>query len=164
MIYNFTMVDDFLTWIKNKAPLNEAETRYSVEVNYRTTTDDALKQVAKITLGYASAALKKEDFHVKQVFEEDPLRILVSSRKWDDGEWVVVVSWNPKKACYIITPGYYNKDRKTVSYKRENSKDCEGKSASEITRAVKNAMHHLKKKPDRHVEKLKSVPKKRGPK
>ena len=163
MIY--TYMQDFIGWLNSKsARLDEAETRYSVEVNFRTTTDEALKQVAKITLGYVSAALKKENFHVKQVFEEEPLRILVSSRNWDDGEWVTVVSWNPDKQCYIVTPGFFNKDRKTVTFKQEHSKNCDAKSAAEITRVVKNAMHHLKSKPDRHVEKLKKVPMKRGPK
>ena len=159
-------MQDFIEWLNsgNAHRLNEAETRYSVEVNFRTTTEDALKQVAKITLGYVSAALKKEDFHVKQVFEEEPFRILVSSRNWDDGEWVTVVSWNTHRSCYIVTPGFYNRDRKTVSYKQDHSKSCDGKSAAELTRAVKNAMHHLKNKPDRHIEKLKKVPMKRGPK
>jgi hypothetical protein len=131
-------------------------------VNYRTKTDEVLKHAAKITLGYASAALKKADFHVKQVFEEDPLRILVSTRNWDDGEWVGVVSWQPKKRCYIVSRGFYNKDRKSVSV--QHSKDCNAESAAEIVREVQNLMHSLKDKPDRHVEKLKKVPLKRGPK
>lgn len=151
----------FINWLKNQN-LTEADTRYSVEVNYRTKTDEVLKHAAKITLGYASAALKKADFHVKQVFEEDPLRILISTRHWDDGEWVGVVSWQPKKRCYIVSRGFYNKDRKSVSV--QHSKDCNAESAAEITKEVRNLMHSLKDKPDRHVEKLKKVPLKRGPK
>lgn len=152
----------FIGWLKEKTTLTEADARYSVDVNYRSTMADVLKQAAKITLGYASAALKKLDFHVKQVFEEDPLRILVSGRNWDDGEWVCIVSWNPQEACYVISRGFYNKDRKTVSV--QQSKKCEADNAAEITAQVKNLMHNLKDTPDRHVQKLKKVPLKRGPK
>lgn len=152
----------FINWLKHQTTLAEADTRYSVEVNYRTTLDDVLKHAAKVTLGYASAALKKLDFHVKQVFEEEPFRILVSTRNWDDGEWVCVVSWNAQEACYVISRGFYNKDRKTVSV--QQSKKCEAENAAEITSQVRNLMHNLKEVPDRHVQKLKKVPLKRGPK
>lgn len=151
----------FISWIKT-GPLNEVDTRYSVEVNFRTKTDEVLKNYAKICLGYVSAALKKSDFHVRQVFERDPHRIIVSMRNWDDGEWVAVVSWNPNKKCFILSKGFYNKDRKSVSV--QNSEDCDSDNAADITRKVKNVMHDLKDKPDRHVEKLKKVPLKRGPK
>jgi hypothetical protein len=79
----------FIGWLKTQDTLAEADTRYSVEVNFRTKIDEVMKNAAKITLGYASAALKKAEFHVRQVFEEDPLRILVSTRNWDDGEWIL---------------------------------------------------------------------------
>lgn len=151
----------FIDWLKSQVALNEADTRYSVEVNFRTSVEEVLKHAAKITLGYASAALKKLDFHVKQVFEEDPVRIMISSRNWDDGEWVGLVSWNNKEHCYIISKGFYNKDRKSVSV--QSSKRSDAQSAAEITREIRNMMHGLKNKPDRHVEKLKKVPLKRGP-
>jgi Zn-finger protein len=131
-------------------------------VNFRTKIDEVMKNAAKITLGYASAALKKAEFHVRQVFEEDPLRILVSNRNWDDGEWVCLVSWNPEHKCFVISKGFYNKDRKSVSV--QGSKHCNAENASEIANEVKNMMHSLKDKPDRHVEKLKKAPLKRGPK
>lgn len=151
----------FIGWLKNQEKLNESDTRYSVEVNFRTKTEEILKNAAKITLGYVSAALKKSDFHVKQVFEESPLRILVSSRNWDDGEWVGVVSWNPNKMCYIISNGFYNKSRKTVSVQK--SINCDAENAAEIFKKIKQIMHDLKNKPDRKIEKLKKVPLKRGP-
>jgi len=151
----------FINWLKN-GTLIEADTRYSVEINFRTKTDEVLKHAAKITMGYASAALKKLDYHVKQVFEEEPFRILISARHWDDGEWVGVVSWNPKEKCYIISRGFYNKDRKSVSVQK--SEKCDVENAAEIVKEVKNLMHSLKNEPDRHVEKLKKVPLKTGPK
>lgn len=152
----------FISWLKQNSDLNENNTRYSVEVNFRTKTDEVLKQAAKITLGYVSAALKKNNYHVKQVFEEEPLRILVSSRNWDNGEWVGLVSWNPQHNCYVISKGFYNKDRKSVSI--QSTKKCEAENASEIFAQVKNIMHELKDKPDRKVQQLKKVPLKRGPK
>jgi hypothetical protein len=156
------MVPNFTDWLKSQTPLQEADTRYSIEINYRSRTDEVLHNAAKITLGYASAALKKAEFHVKQVFEEEPLRILVSNRNWDDGEWVVVASWNPKEKCYVISKGFYNKDRKSVSV--QSSKRSEATNAAEIVADVRNMMHNLKGVPDRHVEKLKKVPLKTGPK
>jgi hypothetical protein len=152
----------FISWLKQHQIITESDTRYSVEVNFRTRTKEVLESAAKITLGYASAGLKKKNFHVKQVFDESPLRILVSARNWDDGEWVGVASWNPNQMCYIISKGFYNKDRKSVSVKE--SKKCDAENASEIVNDVINLMHYLKDQPDRHVQKLKRVPLKRGPK
>ena len=151
----------FIGWLKSQEIMTEADTRYSVEVNYRTKTTEILHNAAKITLGYASAALKKAEFHVKQVFEEEPLRILVSTRNWDDGEWVCVVSWNPKEHSYLISKGFFNKDRKSVSVQQTHKLEVE--SAAQITDAVRNMMHNLKDVPDRHIEKLKKIPLKRGP-
>jgi hypothetical protein len=137
-------------------------TRYSIEVNFRTMPDEVLDAFAKIALGYVSAGIKQHNFHVKHVYTEKPIRILVSSRNWDDGEWIVIVSWNPDHKCFIVSKGFYNKDRNTASI--QSSEKCQGDSASEITKQVYNLMHELKGKPDRHIEKLKPVPLKRGPK
>ena len=157
----FKNMRSFIGWIIDQSNLNEAETRYSVEVNFRTRTDEVLSQAAKITLGFASAALKKADLHVKQIFEQEPYRIMVSARNWDDGEWVVMALWNPQDKCYIMSKGFYNKDRKSVSV--QQSKKSDAVNASQITQELKNMMHSVKDQPDRHVEKLKKVPLKRGP-
>lgn len=135
--------------------------RYSIHVNYRTTMDDALEGFAKLVLGYVSAGLKKMGFHTKHVFDEKPLRLLVSSRNWDDGEWTGLVSWSHKDRCFLISKGFYNKDRKTVSI--QSTSKC-ADNAAEITKQLHNTMHSLKDKPDKHTEKLKPVPLKRGPK
>lgn len=155
---------DYSEYENKRRMLNETaqHTRYSVEINYRTTTEEVLEANAKITLGYVSAALKSAGLHCKQVFDAKPIRMLVSNRNWDDGEWIGVVSWNPKLACYVITKGFYNKDRKTVSV--QASHKCPGDSAAAITKELRNLMHGLKDKPDRHAEKMKPVPLKRGPK
>lgn len=154
----------FEEYERSRHLLHEAAsaTRYSVEVNYRTTTEEVLVANAKITLGYVSAALKAANLHCKQVFDATPIKILISSRNWDDGEWIVCVSWNSKLSCYVLTRGFFNKDRKTISV--QSSHKVSGTSASDITKDVRNTMHELKDKPDRHREKLKSVPLKRGPK
>jgi len=137
-------------------------TRYSVEVNYRSKVKEVLEAYAKIVLGYVSAALKQNDYHVKQVFDESPMRIIVSTRNFDDGEWTGIVLFNPHKECFIVAKGFYNKNRKTVSI--QGSKKCDGDSAAEITKEIRNVMHNLKGKKDRYREKLRPVPLKRGPK
>lgn len=136
--------------------------RYAIEVNYRTTSKEALEGFAKIALGYVSAALKNHGYHTKHVFTEKPLRLLVSSRNWDDGEWAGVVTWNPDHACFVISKGFYNKDRRSVSI--QSTKKCDGESAADVAKELHNQMHNLKDKPDRHIQKLKPVPLKRGPK
>lgn len=137
-------------------------TRYSVEVNYRTSMKDAQEAFAKICLGYVSAALKNSGYHVKLVLDETPLRVLVSSRNWDDGEWVGLVSYNPEHHSFYMSKGFYNRDRKTVSIQK--SDNLKGNAASDIASELRNMMHHIKNVPDRHREKLKPVPLKRGPK
>ena len=42
--------------------------RYAIDVNYRTTGEEALEGFAKICLGYISAAMKGHGFHTKHVF------------------------------------------------------------------------------------------------
>jgi hypothetical protein len=136
--------------------------RYSIEVNYRTKKDEALEGFAKIALGYVSAALKNHNYHTKHVFSEKPLRLMVSTRNWDDGEWVGCVTWNHDHNCFVISKGFYNKDKKSMSIQK--SERCKGDNAAEVSKELVNLMHRLKDQPDRQTEKLKPVPLKRGPK
>jgi len=155
--------DNTLFFLRFPTLLESADsTRYSVEVNFRTTTDENLSAYAKIVLGYVSAGMKQHNFHIKHVYTEDPVRILVSSRNFDDGEWVVIVSWNPKDKCFIVSKGFYNKDRRTVSV--QDSEKCNADNAAEITKLVFNMMHDLKSKPDNHMSKMKGLKLKTGPK
>lgn len=148
---------------RNENLLEAVETsRYSVEVNYRTTGEEALEGFAKICLGYISAALKRAGYHTKHVYSEKPLRLLVSARNWDDGGHTGCVTWNPEHKCFVLSKGTYNRDRGTISISK--SEKCTGNSASEITKELINTMHQLKQEPDKHKEKLKPVPLKRGPK
>lgn len=151
---------NFVEWLINEST---GSSRYSVEVNYRTQIDEVLKNFAQICLGYASAGLKKEDFHVKQVFDDSLPRIMVSQRNWDDGTWTVVVSWNPHHKCFFVSKGFYRKETKHVSKQGESVK-CPAGNASEVVKLVKNLMHKLKDEKDDHIQKLKKVPLKRGPK
>lgn len=139
-------------------------TRYSIEINYRSTIKEVLSHFAKICLGYVSANLKQNNLHVKHMYDVDPLRLLVASRNFDDGEWIVAITFNPEHdgGCFIISKGFWNKERRTVSI--QSSKKCSGDSAAEISKDVRNMMHDLKGKPDRFKEKLKAVKLKRGPK
>ncbi len=135
-------------------------TRYSIEVNFHSKTKEVGENFAKICLGYVSAALKQNDYHIKHVYDDSPIRILVSSRNWDDGEWVGCVSFDGND--FLISKGYYNKMRRTISV--QSTKKCNGSSASEITSEIRNLMHSLKDEPDKHQEKLKPALMKRGPK
>ena len=157
-------MDTFIQWLKNDEVLEEGSdyTRYSIEASYRSNKDEILKAFAKICLGYVSAGMKNANYHVRQVFDQDPVRIMISTRNWDDGEWVAVVSWNPHKRCFIISKGFFNKNRKTVSV--QSSKESSAENAADIVKELKNMMFDLKDKPDRHIEKLKKVPLKSGPK
>jgi hypothetical protein len=136
--------------------------RYAIEVNYRTTMKDAQEGYAKIALGYVSAALKAHGFHVKMVFTEKPMRLLVSSRNWDDGEWVGMITYNPDHSCFMLCRGFYNRERKTISIQKHDKMDAN--SPAEMASELRNLMHTLKDTPDAHQEKLKPVPLKRGPK
>lgn len=136
--------------------------RYSVEVNYKTNLKEVLDGFSKISLVYVSAALKQNGYHVKRVFEEYPFRVLVSSRNWDDGEWVGMVSFDKNSQCFIISRGFYNKDKRTISIQR--SEKCKYETPAEVAKELKSLMEDLKGQKDRHLEKLKGVKLKTGPK
>lgn len=151
----------FSEWVR----LDEASSnsRYSVEVNYRTKAGEVLDGFAKISLGYVSASLKRSGYHVKQVFDEKPIRILVSSRNWDDGEWVGMISYQSEGSHgkFLMSNGFYNRDRKTVSIQR--TAECREETAAGIAKELINMMYDLRGKPDMKREKLNPVRLKRGP-
>jgi hypothetical protein len=136
--------------------------RYSIEVNYRTDVEEVLDGFAKVSLGFVSAAMKNLGFHIKQVYEQHPFRILVSTRNWDDGEWIGVVSWHAGRHCFVLSKGFWSRDRKVV--KIQNSHQAKGRDASELVKELQNLMHEVKGQPDRHADKMNPVPMKRGPK
>ena len=139
--------------------------RYSIEINYRSTIQEVLNHFAKLVLGYVSAALKQNDFHTKHLYEENPLRLIVASRNFDDGEWVGVITFNPEHdgGCFVLSKGFWTKERRNVS-SITPIKKCSGDSAAEITRDIRNLMHQLRGQPDNYKEKLNPVKLKRGPK
>ena len=147
----------FTEWL-----LQESNSRYSVGVDYRTSMEDVLRGFAKISLGYVSAGMKRSGYHVKTVFEESPLRVLVSSRNWDDGEWVGMVSYNPKLNCFILSRGFYNKDKKTITIQK--SEKCQHDNAGDVVNELRKIMNDLKSKKNNYKEKLRSAKLKTGPK
>lgn len=153
----------FSDWVQKRLA-ESSNSKYSVEVNYRTKPSEVLEGFAKIALGYVSASLKRNGYHVKQVFDEHPIRIVVSSRNWDDGEWVGMISYKPKEegGCFLMSNGFYNRDRKTVSVQR--TEKCSKDNPAEMAKDLINMMYGLRHKKDRRVEKLKPVHRKRGPK
>ena len=160
-ITEVTRLQDWLPKVINE---EATATRYSVEVNFRSTMKEVAEAFAKICLGYVSAALKQNGYHVKHVYEQKPLRIIVSSRNWDDGEWTGMVYFLPEHdgGIFVIAKGFYNKETQSVSI--QSRKKSDGDSAADITRQLRNMMHDLKGKEDRHLDKLRRVKLRRGPK
>jgi hypothetical protein len=139
--------------------------RYSIEVNFKTNLEEVIEAYSKITLGYISAAIKKMGYHTKHVYVEKPIRLLTSLNKkdpWDEGEWVVIVSWDKSNKCFAISAGFYNKMRQTVSI--EKTEKCSGKDASEIYKELFNKLESLKNEPSKKTMHLNPIKKKRGPK
>lgn len=143
--------------------LCEDVSRYSIEVNYRTSRKEVLDAWAKLVLGFVSAALQREGYHVKHVYSEKPLRILVSTNNWDDGAWTAILMYNHDHEYFVISSGFWNKDRRTVSVQRDTGKVAED-TASELVSKLLNFMHGLKKRDPRKINTLKPAPMKRGPK
>ena len=143
--------------------LCEDVSRYSIEVNYRTSKNEVLDAWAKLVLGFVSAALQREGYHVKRVYSQQPLRILVSTNNWDDGSWTAILMYNPHHECFVISSGFWNKERSTVSIQRDTGKCAEDTSATLVTKML-NFMHGMKKREPRLINSLKPAPMKRGPK
>jgi hypothetical protein len=155
---------DHLKMLADTIPLTEADSsHYSIEVNFRTTKEELLDAYAKLVLGYVSAAVKQSGYHVKHVYSEKPIRILVATRNWDDGEWVSSVIYHPEHNCFVMTAGHWNKDRRTVSVNDDETKKLDAENAAGIATKLVNYMHDLKKKEPR-TKMLKPAPHKRGPK
>jgi hypothetical protein len=149
---------------KHSLVLNERveSSRYAVEVNYRTTMDEVNHGFAKIALGYVSAALKKMGYHVKLVFSEKPLRVIISSRNWDDGEWVGMISYNNQLGCFVLSKGHFNKMKKTVSVISSEKITGTVTSAS-MSEKLKDEMDKMKLLPDKKKSEI-QIQMKRGPK
>lgn len=136
----------------NKNQINEGSQniRYSVEVNFDTTKDDCLISYAKIMLGYVSAAMKKMNYHVKLVFSELPLRLIVASRNWDDGEWVGMIAYNDKQDHFTISKGFYNKLNKTVEI-QETELVADPVNGKIMSLKLRDMMKDLEGKKDKFV-------------
>jgi hypothetical protein len=125
--------------------LNEDSNRYSININYRTALPEVLEGYAKLTLGYVSAALKSAGFHIKQVFDEKPQRIIIATRHFDDGEWAGILSYHAGTGKFVISKGLYNRGNKSVAV--HGTKAITGTSASEIAKEVVPFMRNLEKEP-----------------
>ncbi len=139
----------------------ESGSRYSIEVNFRSTWKEAKEHFVKLVLGYVMAAMKQHGYHVKHVYTARPYRILISTRQWDDGEWCGIVSFNHDQDCWVFSEGVYSKMRQSCSVVKSAKIDAE--SASEITREVISKMSELKKRDPRDGAKLNPAKQKRGP-
>lgn len=136
--------------------------RYSVEVNYRSNLTEVMDAFAKLVLGYVSAGMKNCGYHTKVMFTDKPFRVMISTRNWDDGEWVGIATFNHDHGYFVIATGTYNKDRKTVSI--QTSRRSSGTAAAEIVRELRNLMEDLKRSKPRGSSTLNPAEMKRGPK
>lgn len=139
--------------------------RYSIEVNYRTSFEEVLDHFVKLALGYIMAALKQHGYHVKHVYSVKPFRILVSTRQWEDREWVGVVNFDYEARCFVFHKGWYDKMRQTAHIAKEGATSrLNGQSASDVVRDLRGKMDALKSEPLRDGEAMNPVRGKRGPK
>lgn len=159
------LADIFVEYLEKKHTLirEAVETsRYAVDVNYKTTMDDVNFGFAKIALGYVSAALKRMGYHVKLVFTEKPLRVIVSSRNWDDGEWVGMICYNAQLGYFILSKGHYNRMKKSVNVVQ--SEKIDGKpSGSDLAVKLKEKMASVENLPPKKNLDIR-INLKRGPK
>ena len=130
--------------------------RYSVEVNFDTPKEDCLVSYAKIVLGYVSAAMKKMNYHVKLVFSHKPLRLIVASRNWDDGEWVGMISYNEEKDHFTLSKGFYNKLKKTVAV-QDTSTISDAVNAKILSYKLRDMMKDLEGKKDRFTPEFRKL-------
>jgi len=137
------------------------ESRYSVEVNYRTNIKQVSSATAKIILGYVSANLKNE-YHVRQIFDEEPVRIFISARNFEDGEWIAILSFNPETRKFVISKGFYRKDTKVV--RDISGQNANGNNGAELATEMRGIMVSFENKPDQHQPTLKPLNLRRGPK
>jgi hypothetical protein len=159
-----TMNHDFREWADDYRLLVEDVSRYSVEINYRTTKKDVMNSWAKLVLGFVSAALQREGYHVKHVYTDTPMRVMVTTNNWDDGAWTGMLLFNPEKECFVLSAGFWNKDRRTISVQRQDTNRCSEDAAADLVRKLLNFMHELRKRDPRKINTLKPAPMKRGPK
>jgi len=124
--------------------------RYSVQIDFQTTAEKAHDDFAKLVLGFLSAALKAKNFQVKKVFEKEPIRIVVSSRNFQEGEIIAVVSHHNDDSCFVYTKCYYNKDRETAT-KISSEKIPGDNSASSIFKFVYAKMNSIKDEKPHHI-------------
>lgn len=141
---------------------NSQYSRYSIEVNYRSSLEEVIDNYTKITLGYVSAALKNYDYHCKKVFTKRPFRILVATRNWDDGEWIAIVMFDHVNMNFIIGEGFYDKSEKVVRIRKRNKSNA--KTAAELVSEVRKKLNEIKDNNPEKTINLKPTLKKPGPK
>lgn len=142
--------------------LAEQTTRYSIDMNYRTSIPEIIDGYAKLLLGYLSAALKSQNYHIKLVLDAKPMRITISTRNWDDGERAAVISFHEPSKKFIFSKGFYNKTSRTVALDQSH-KTLQGTSAAELMKEIIPLIHQTEKE-EPQPPKLNPIRHKTGPK
>lgn len=144
--------------------LERTGVRYAVDVNYRTNMSEVLDHFSQLSLGYLKKALNNHGYNVKQVYSAKPYRLIVSTRQWQDREWVGVVNFDEETAHFVWHEAVYDKGRKTAKIPEGHSKKLKGRSASSLFEEVHPMLKELKDRPLRYGEPMNPAPRKRGPK
>lgn len=142
MNFNKWLLNDEIDYLGGLIQEDVKSSRYSIEINYRSKQQEVLGAFAKLLLGYISASLKKKDFHIKHVFTEEPYRILVSHRGWEDGEWISGIAYNSNLNTFILAKGFYNTEKRAIIV--QEKKKAQGTSASEIAEELLDFLESTK--------------------
>lgn len=149
---------NFSEWYGNNLLL-EGGTRYSIEVNFRTGHKEVADHFIRLSLGYVMAAVKRFGYNVKHVYTNNPAKIIIASRGWEDGSWAGIVSFDKSSSKFNFSEGFYNKFRDTCSV--TSTVALKGDSAADVAGEVLEKMEELKKKPPRKTDdEVKRGPKK----
>lgn len=167
------MVESYESWLAYRELFDAAErglllertgVRYAVDVNYRTNMSEVMDHYAQLCLGYLKKALNSHGYSVKQVYSVKPYRLIVSTRQWQDREWVGVVNFDEETSSFVWHAAVYDKGRKSAKIPDGHSKKLNGRSASALFDELNPLLRELKDRPLRYGEPLKPAPRKRGPK
>lgn len=148
-----TTLTNVLSSFLSSQLLNEDRqvSRYSIEVNYRTTAKEVKKSFAILVLGYVMASMKRNNFFVKHVYETDVPRIIVTEKGWEDGRFVVSLYFCLVSNKFIFAEGIYRKRlyQKNASYQPEKVTEIKTEptnhtSASALSEEMLNRLHRIK--------------------
>lgn len=167
------MLESYQSWLafrrlfdtcESRPLLERTGVRFAVDINYGTDMGEVIDHYSQLCLGYLKKAFNNHGFPVKQVYSVKPYRLIISTRQWQDREWVGIVNFDEPTSSFVWHEGLYDKGRKTAGIPDGASKKLSGKSAAALFDEIMPLLRALKDKPLRYGENLKPALRKRGPK